>query len=100
MVAHSSILAWRIPQTEEPGWLQSIGNMHIGMLTTCMLFKRISSKKKKERERERKRISSSVYDGKALKREILILRAVQRESTHSINNFNIICLETLLRILT
>ena len=22
---HSSILAWRIPRTEEPGWLQSIG---------------------------------------------------------------------------
>ena len=21
----SSILAWRIPQTEEPGWLQSLG---------------------------------------------------------------------------
>ena len=25
MVTHSSILAWRIPWTEEPGWLQSIG---------------------------------------------------------------------------
>ena len=24
MAAHSSILAWRIPWTEEPGWLQSI----------------------------------------------------------------------------
>ena len=24
MTAHSSILAWRIPWTEEPGWLQSI----------------------------------------------------------------------------
>ena len=22
---HSSILAWRIPQTEEPGWLQPAG---------------------------------------------------------------------------
>ena len=22
---HSSILAWEIPQTEEPGWLQSMG---------------------------------------------------------------------------
>ena len=22
---HSSILAWRIPGTEEPGWLQSMG---------------------------------------------------------------------------
>ena len=25
MTTHSSILAWRIPQTEEPGGLQSIG---------------------------------------------------------------------------
>ena len=25
MAIHSSILAWRIPRTEEPGWLQSIG---------------------------------------------------------------------------
>ena len=25
MVTHSSILAWRIPRTEEPGGLQSIG---------------------------------------------------------------------------
>ena len=25
MAAHSSILAWRIPWTEEPGGLQSIG---------------------------------------------------------------------------
>ena len=26
MTAHSSILAWRIPGTEEPGRLQSIGS--------------------------------------------------------------------------
>ena len=26
MATHSSILAWRIPQTEEPGGLQSIGS--------------------------------------------------------------------------
>ena len=25
MAAHSSIVAWRIPQTEEPGGLQSVG---------------------------------------------------------------------------
>ena len=25
MATHSSILAWRIPWTEEPGWLQSMG---------------------------------------------------------------------------
>ena len=27
MVAHSSILAWRIPWTEEPGRLQSMGSL-------------------------------------------------------------------------
>ena len=30
MATHSSILAWRIPQTEEPGGLQSVGSHRIG----------------------------------------------------------------------
>ena len=30
MVTHSSILAWRIPWTEEPGGLQSIGSQGFG----------------------------------------------------------------------
>ena len=30
MTAHSSILAWRIPWTEEPGGLQSIGLQRVG----------------------------------------------------------------------
>ena len=30
MVTHSSILAWRIPWTEEPGGLQSIGSQRVG----------------------------------------------------------------------
>ena len=30
MATHSSILAWRIPQTEEPGRLQSIGSQRVG----------------------------------------------------------------------
>ena len=29
MATHSSILAWRIPQTEEPGRLQSTGSQRI-----------------------------------------------------------------------
>ena len=32
MVTHSSILAWRIPWTEEPGWLQSIGLQRLKQL--------------------------------------------------------------------
>ena len=30
MVTHSSILAWRIPWTEEPGELQSTGSHSVG----------------------------------------------------------------------
>ena len=30
VATHSSILAWRIPQTEEPGRLQSIGSKRVG----------------------------------------------------------------------
>ena len=30
MANHSSILAWRIPWTEEPGGLQSIGSQRVG----------------------------------------------------------------------
>ena len=30
MAAHSSILAWRIPQMEEPGRLQSMGSQRVG----------------------------------------------------------------------
>ena len=30
MVTHSSILAWRIPWTEKPGKLQSIGSQKVG----------------------------------------------------------------------
>ena len=31
MATHSSILAWRIPWTEEPGRLQSVGWKRVGM---------------------------------------------------------------------
>ena len=30
MASHSSILAWRIPWTEEPGRLQSVGLQRVG----------------------------------------------------------------------
>ena len=30
MVTHSSILAWRIPWTDEPGRLQSTGSQRVG----------------------------------------------------------------------
>ena len=30
MAPHSSVLAWRIPWTEEPGWLQPTGSQRAG----------------------------------------------------------------------
>ena len=30
LTTHSSILAWRIPWTEEPGGLESMGAQHVG----------------------------------------------------------------------
>ena len=30
MATHSSILAWKIPWAEEPGWLQSMGLQRVG----------------------------------------------------------------------
>ena len=30
MATHSSIFAWRIPRTEEPGGLQSVGSQRVG----------------------------------------------------------------------
>ena len=31
MAIHSSILAWKIPWTEEPGWLPSMGSQETDM---------------------------------------------------------------------
>ena len=30
MATHSGVLAWRIPWTEEPGGLQSMGSLRVG----------------------------------------------------------------------
>ena len=30
MATHSSILAWKIPWTEEPGWLLFMGSQRVG----------------------------------------------------------------------
>ena len=30
MATHSSVLAWRLPWTEEPGGLQSMGSQRVG----------------------------------------------------------------------
>ena len=43
MATHSSILAWRIPWTEEPGGLQSMGSQRVGhnwatFISLCLLL--------------------------------------------------------------
>ena len=38
MATHSSILAWRIPQTEEPGGLQSTGSKRVELQTSQSFF--------------------------------------------------------------
>ena len=40
MEPHSSIIAWKIPWTEEPGRLQSMGSLRVGhdSLTSLSLF--------------------------------------------------------------
>ena len=37
MVTHSSTFAWRIPWTEEPGWLQSMGHKELVVYTDIMI---------------------------------------------------------------
>ena len=40
LAPHSSTLAWKIPWTEEPGWLQSLGSLGVGQdrATSLSLF--------------------------------------------------------------
>ena len=43
MATHSSILAWRIPRTEEPGGLQSLGHQELGTTEHMCTRTRIST---------------------------------------------------------
>ena len=38
MAAHSSTLAWKIPWTEEPGRLQSMGSLRVGLSDFTFTF--------------------------------------------------------------
>ena len=40
MATHSSILAWKIPWTEEPGGIQGIGSQRVGLTehTACIAY--------------------------------------------------------------
>ena len=48
MAAHSNILAWRIPWTEEPGGLQSMGSQKVGHNCVSDQTHTFSWKKKRE----------------------------------------------------
>ena len=56
MATHSSILAWRIPWTEEPGGLQSMGSQrvgHDGATSLTFTFAVCTGERETLRERER-----------------------------------------------
>ena len=60
MATHSSILAWRIPWTEEPGRLQSMGSQTVGHGWVADTH---NGRKKRKREREKcfiKSLSQSI----------------------------------------
>jgi len=42
MATHSSILAWRIPWTEEPGRLQSLGQQRVGHDRAISLLQKLA----------------------------------------------------------
>ena len=50
MTTHFSILAWKIPWTEEPGELQSMGSQESDKDTTEQLTLSLFSKKRKKKE--------------------------------------------------
>ena len=48
MISHSNVLAWRIPRTEEPGKLESIGSQRVGhdrsdLVCVCVCVRSVTS---------------------------------------------------------
>ena len=43
VATHSSLLAWKIPWTEEPGWLQSTGSQRVAHTWSCYAYPNQSS---------------------------------------------------------
>ena len=72
MATHSSILAWRIPWTEEPGGLQSTGSQRVGhdwatSLTHSLLSSRLGPCNKRQINKKKireKGISIYIHTGK------------------------------------
>ena len=62
MATHSSVLAWRIPWTEEPGGLQSTGPQRVGhdwVTDTFTFHKRINGEKGESGGRKRQELRCS-----------------------------------------
>ena len=60
MPTHSSILAWEMPRTEEPGGLQSMGSQRVGQYWLANIFfqrKNQNQKKKKKKQHPANQIS-------------------------------------------
>ena len=53
MATHWSILAWRIPWTEEPGGLQSIGLQRVDSLEKTLMLGGIGGRRRRGRQRMR-----------------------------------------------
>ena len=45
MATHSSILAWRIPWTQEPGGLQSIGSQRVDSFEKTLMLGKIEGER-------------------------------------------------------
>ena len=68
MATHSSILAWRIPWTEEPGGLQSIGLQRVRHHCSKLACKHVSHIQIKEiiQQNEYKRMSTLIMISEAI----------------------------------
>ena len=63
MAAHSSILAWETPWTEEPGGLQFMGSQRVGH-DWVQMYASIVEKKNMERKVGRQECGDSVISGR------------------------------------
>ena len=63
MATHCSVLDWRIPWTEEPGGLQSMGSQKVGHYRNDLVSIEFDNKEMRERQRKRKRSKTKRREG-------------------------------------
>ena len=64
MATHASILAWRIPRTEEPGGLQSMGSQRVGHDSVTFTFFSLCARNQGYIGEQRNQHSNEVKDNK------------------------------------